>query len=173
MITQEQAEYLVSLPKYLVQDEAYLERFAYSPKPPIDDRWYLASREEEDILFFLDIFQSSKKLLKLTLHFQEDEASIGLLRVDFNGRHHNPETVTDKVPDKFKPYAGQWIEESHIHYFVEGYKPLAWALPLTADETFAIKTFDDVSAIGEVLNELGKKINLKTGLTVTIQTVLL
>jgi hypothetical protein len=107
------------------------------------------------------------------LHFQEDEASIGLLRVDFNGRHRNPETITDKLPEVFKPYAGQWIEESHIHYFVEGYKPLAWALPLTADETFAIKTFNDISTIGEVLNEFGRKINLKTELTTTIQTVLL
>jgi hypothetical protein len=38
MITQEQAAYLINLPKYVLDNERYLEKFSYTPKPPIDDR---------------------------------------------------------------------------------------------------------------------------------------
>ena len=145
----------------------------YSPTIPIDDRLYLASREEEDLSFFLEISQSAKRLLKLTLHFQEKDASIGLLRVDFNGRHRNPEIANDRVPSAFQPFAGQWIEESHIHYFVEGYKQLSWAIPLKVDDSFPIKKFDEISEIGSVIVEFGRRINLQTEITTTIQTALL
>jgi len=104
------------------------------------------------------------------LHHKEEDASIGLLRVDFNGRHKNPEIENDKVPNDFKPYAGKWIEESHIHYFIEGYKPLSWAMPLTADATFPVKNFTNQNQIGSIIQTFIKKINLQTQLTITIQT---
>ncbi|MBI5747739.1 MAG: hypothetical protein HZA00_01350 [Nitrospinae bacterium] len=111
--------------------------------------------------------------MKMTLHFQEEDASIGLLRVDFNGRHPNPEIANDKVPDIFKSFAGQWLEESHIHYFVEGYKPLAWAIPLKADNTFSVKDFSNTSEFGNILQVFGNKINLKTVLEIKFQMQLI
>ncbi|MFO0794648.1 MAG: hypothetical protein U0586_11375 [Candidatus Brocadiaceae bacterium] len=111
--------------------------------------------------------------MKLTLHFQEEDASIGLLRADFNSRHKNPEIENDKVSDIFKPYAGQWLEESHIHYFVEGYKPLAWAIPLKADNTFTVKDFTNISEFGNIFRVFGNKINLQTILEISIQRQLI
>lgn len=169
MITQEQADYLLTLPKHIIEGEAVLERKKYSPSFPIDDRIYMVSKDDDEFSFFLEITQSSKKILKLTLHFQEEDVSIGLLRVDFNGRHSNPEIANDKVPDIFRPFAGQWLEESHIHYFVEGYKPLAWAIPLKADNTFLVKDFARISEFGNILQAFGTKINLKTILDISIQ----
>lgn len=170
MITKTQVDYLLDLPKHIFEDEKYLERKNYMPSLPINDRIYMASKADDDFIFFLDIWQSSKNQLKMKLHYQEEEASIGLLRIDFNGRHHNPEIENDNVPDEFKPYAGKWIEESHIHYFIEGYKTLNWAIPLSIDESFPIKTFTDSSQIGSIIQAFGKKINLKTQLTITFQT---
>lgn len=169
MITQEQADYLLTLSKHIIEGEEVLERKKYTPSFPINDRIYMISKEDDEFSFFLEINQSSKQKLKLTLHLQEEDASIGLLRVDFNGRHFNPEIANDKVPDIFKPFAGQWLEESHIHYFVYGYRPLAWAIPLKADNTFSVKDFTGTSEFGNVLQAFGNKINLKTILCISIQ----
>jgi hypothetical protein len=175
MITKQQADYLLDLPKHIVEkvsknETNLLDRKNYSPVLPINDRIYLASKVDDDFTFFLEIYQSSKMHLKITLHFQEEDASIGLLRIDFNGRHQNPENANENVPEIFKPYAGKWIEESHIHYFIEGYKPLNWAIPLTIDNSFPIKDFTDSSQIGSIIQAFGKKINLQTLLMITIQT---
>lgn len=172
MITQEQADYLLDLSKHIVEQDKYLDKKNYAPHLPIDDRIYMASKEDDEFSFFLEIFQSVKKQLKISLHFQEDDASIGLLRVDFNSRHKNPELANDNIPEIFKSYAGKWIENSHIHYFIEGYKPLTWAIPLSDDKTFPIKDFTDSSQIGNIIQEFGKKINLKTQLIITVQTII-
>ena len=130
----------------------------------------MTSKEDEEFFFFLEIWQSTKKRIKLTLHFQEDDASIGLLRIDFEGPpHKNPEIINDHVPEIYKRYAGKWIENRHIHCFIEGYKPLAWAIPLI-DDDFPIKEFTDQNLIAQILYAFGEKINLKTKLHITIQT---
>jgi hypothetical protein len=170
MITQAQAQYLLELPKLLTDNGNYLKQKTYSLNLPVNDRLFMASEQDTDFTFFLDIFQSSKKHIKLTLHFQEDETSMGLLRIDFNGRHQNPKGINEYVPKTFIPYAGQWIEDSHIHYYIEGYKPLAWAIPLTDDDSFPIKHFSDESEIGNIIIEFGRKINLQTKMNITIQT---
>ncbi len=69
MITQEQAEYLISLPKHIIEEENVLEIKNYSPAFPVNDIIYMASKEDNDFNFFLEIWQSSKNQLKLTLHF--------------------------------------------------------------------------------------------------------
>jgi hypothetical protein len=173
MITQDIADYLLGLPKKIIEDEELLETFEFAPRIPIVERLYAASVADKDVSFFIDIKQSSKKILKITLHFQEDNANILLLRVDFNGRHLNPESINDKVPDEFKQFAGKWIEESHIHYYVEGYKPLAWAIPLSNDDSFAVKEFNDVNDVGIIIQEFGKRINLQTRIKTIIQSVIL
>lgn len=173
MITQQQANDLLALPKHIVEGDAALERKRYFLSFPFNDRIYMVSKVDDEFSFFLEITQSSKKNLKLTLHFQEEDASIGLLRVDFNGRHKNPEIENVNVPDIFKPYAGQWLEENHIHYYVEGYKPLAWAIPLNVDNTFSVKEFTDTSELGNIFQVFGDKINLQTILEISIQRQLI
>lgn len=171
MITAKQAQDLLNLPKHIVEGEEYLDKKEYALKFPIKIRIYMASKTNDDFIFFLEIWQSSKQQIKITLHFQEEDSNIGLLRVDFNSRHKNPEIINTNVPDIFKPYAGKWIEENHIHYFVDGYKPLSWAIPLEIDDTFPIKKFTDSSQIVNVVKAFGKKINLQTQLIVTYQTI--
>ncbi len=173
MITQQQADYLLGLPKHIAEGDEVLERKMYTFSFPIDDKIYMVSKSDDEFTFFLEITQSSKKNLKLTLHFQEEDASIGLLRVDFNGRHKNPEIENVNVPDIFKSYAGQWLEENHIHYFVEGYKPLAWAIPLNVDNTFSVKEFTDTRELGNIFRVFGNKINLQTSLEISIQRQLI
>lgn len=173
MIKQEVADYLLELPKHIVEDERYLDTINYTPALPIDDRLFLLSKNDADVSFFINIYQSKKYILKITFHFQEKDASIPLLRLDFNGRHKNPEITSDNVPKIFEEYAGKWIEDSHIHYFIEGYKPLAWALPLKADSSMVIKDYSDVYSLGNIIDEFGKKVNLQTVIKTTIQTALL
>ncbi|MBM4054348.1 MAG: hypothetical protein FJ264_06705 [Planctomycetes bacterium] len=77
MITQQQADYLLALPKHIIEGDSVLERKMYAPSFPVDDRLYMVSKEDDEFSFFLEITQSPKKNLKLTLHFQEEDASIG------------------------------------------------------------------------------------------------
>jgi hypothetical protein len=164
MITQEQADYLIKLEKHCVDGENIKVTMSLLPKIPINDRIYLVAKEDADWSFFLDINQSRKNHLKITLHFQEDITNIGLLRVDFGGRHENPVAINDKVPEYMSRYSGQWIDQSHIHYYIEGYKPLAWAIPLM-DDSFSIKKYTG-RELNEIFNEFGHKINLKTNVTI-------
>jgi len=55
-----------------------------------------------------------------------------LLRIDFNGRHENPEEVIENLPEDLIPFAGKLFDynEPHIHCYVEGYKQMAWAKPV-------------------------------------------
>ena len=77
------------------------------------------------------------------MHHQDDETKMGLFRVDYNSGHNNPSELTDKVPQKFHPFVGKHfsINEHHVHYHVEGYKSLAWALPI-AEDSFPAKIFE-------------------------------
>lgn len=173
MFTQEQADYLLNLPKYLIEGEVVLKSKDYSPTFPINDRIYIISEEDDAYSFFYWDTASRKNQLKLTLHFQEDDTKIGLLRVDYNGRHKNPELGNAVLPEIFKPYIGLWIEESHIHYYVEGYNPLVWAIPLSIDETFSAKNFTGVNDFASIFKTFCNIINVKTNLTINIQTQLL
>ncbi len=103
----------------------------------------------------------------MTLHHQEDQSNIGLLRVDYNGKHKNPETVTDKVPEFLHPYAGKWFDyhEHHIHYYVEGYPALAWAAPLK-DVDFGQKSIHNPHDIVNAFYYFAEEINLVTRVTI-------
>lgn len=173
MISQEQADYLLNLPKCLIEGEVVLKSKDYFPTFPINDRIYIISEVDDAYSFFIEIQQCRKNQIKLTLHFQEDDTNIGLLRVDYNGRHKNPELDIVSLPDKFKPYIGLWIEESHIHYYVEGYNPLVWAIPLDKVETYPAKNFTSINDFADVLKTFCNKINLETNLTINVQTILL
>ncbi|MCC6550799.1 MAG: hypothetical protein IT279_12085 [Ignavibacteriaceae bacterium] len=173
MFTQSEANYLLELPKLLTENDNYLRQKNYYPIMPIKERLYMASEQEPDFIFFLEIFQSSKNQLKLSLHCQEGETSIGLLRVDFNHDHPNPVEINEHVPELFKPYAGKTVKGSHIHYYVEGYRPLHWAIPLSVDNSFLIKQFADEAEIIDIIPAFNQKINLQTQFTINIQARLL
>ena len=89
----------------------------------------------------------------------------GLLRVDYNGRHENPPGESADLPGRFVPYIGARFppDQPHIHYHVPGYKPLAWAVPLT-DDKFPVKSVSDDAQIPSAIAAFGKFIALKTEL---------
>jgi len=124
---------------------------------------YNAFSDDGDYEFLIEIRQSAKHRVNITLHFQEDETKIGLLRIDYCGQHKNPELLNEYVPDYIRPYAGACFgyNEHHIHYHVQGYRTLAWAIPLQIDE-FSVKKMVDFTSLRQALVAFSKKINLTT-----------
>ncbi len=112
-----------------------------------------------------------KNHLKLSLYLQDRDSTVGLLRVDFNGWHKNPEEVNEFVPQSCRPFAGQLLESNHIHYYVQGYKPLAWAVPLDEDP-FPIKDLKDLSQFIPIFQAFGQRINLVSTISVQLQPTL-
>ena len=162
MLTNQEAIRLIGLPKKVIEKG--------NPVDVISWRWengkaryFLSVEQEPNYSFLLDIQQSLKNNLKITLHFQEDKSKIGLLRIDYHGQHQNPREIKSSLPDRFKPYAAKWFDyhEHHIHYYVEGYKPLAWAIPL-ADDEFPVKDITTTTNIFPVIQEFAVRINLET-----------
>ncbi|GHT48731.1 hypothetical protein AGMMS49982_00600 [Bacteroidia bacterium] len=64
--------------------------------------------------------------------------------------------------------------EHHIHYHIEGYKSLAWAIPLTDDE-FEVKELNEGNdfnnSLANAVRLFAKTINIET--EITINTLLL
>lgn len=108
----------------------------------------------------LEIFQG-KRRLKITLHFQENTQPVGLLRVDYQGTHQNPVECNEFVPNFAKPYAKQDIKENHNHFHVQGYKPLAWAIPLRISK-FPVKEIMDMDSFISALEAFQRVIHLDT-----------
>ena len=83
-----------------------------------------------------------------------------MFRIDYNGNHKNPVKVNDFVPKRFYKYvAKEFYNEHHIHYHIQGYKQLAWAIPLL-DDNFEIKTIDN--NINDIIILFAKTINVET-----------
>lgn len=165
-MTVELAEYLIGLDKYIVQNGEFVNTFVMDIQFPMSFRLTLSSTDDLDQNLLVDIKESEKKSLKISLHHQDNNTQNGLLRVDYNGRHFNPVDITPTVPEIFRPFAGQWLDDytGHIHYVVEGYKPLAWAIPLELDD-FPVKELNDREDYTRTLNAFFQKINLKTAIT--------
>ena len=175
IISNEQSEYLIQLKKKVLQNDVALEQLTINQEFPMHLRFELISEEDDDFSFLWEITQSSKNDIRISLHFQEDESKIGLFRVDYNSGHRNPETASDKLPQRFLPFVGKWFsnDESHVHYHVEGYKPLAWAVPIE-DSEMTTKEIADTNTnekLSSAIQEFAKIINLET--VSTINTLLL
>lgn len=169
-ITNEQAEYLLQLPKKVVNKEELLDKLSIDQKFPFNARYELISESDIEFTFLWEIKQSSKNKIKISLHHQENDSKTGIFRIDYNGSHTNPMTANEFVPEKYHSFVGKYFNnEHHVHYYVEGYKPLAWAIPLSADE-FEIKDLGNKSdfniTFAKVIVEFAKAINLKTIITV-------
>ena len=163
----QQSQYLIRLPKKIIErDQAVVHKHIVF-KVPFVEHYELLSEEDRDYSFLVEVYQSGKNLLKISLHCQEDSTNYGLLRVDYGQRHQNPTTINEHVPEACHPYAGQWINTGHIHFAVEGYRSLAWAVPLEADE-FPIKEITSVTEISEAFSSFFKRINVETTLAITV-----
>lgn len=89
------------------------------------------------------------------------------MRIDYKGEHQNPYLVNDFLPDRFKPYVAKKFEinEPHIHYYVAGYKPLVWALPLS-DYKFPVLYVNNTNDTVQAINSFAKEINITTSLMI-------
>ena len=166
MFTNQEAEYLLDLEKILV-----------NPYQTIDlknrkNRIEIVSNQDSDCAFWIEITTNQKIILKTSIHHLESNSHIGLLRIDFKGGHHNPENIKDTLPEFLKPYADKWFQptEPHMHIYVEGYKPLAWAIPLTEID-FEPKEINQSSDLSDLIFNFAKRINLKS--IINIQHALL
>lgn len=170
IISNTQSEYLVQLKKKILRDDVALEQLTIDQAFPMHLRFELISEEEDDFSFLWEVTQSSKNVVRISLHFQEGESKIGLIRVDYNSGHRNPETASATLPQKFIPFVGKWFsnKEGHVHYHVEGYKPLAWAIPIENSEMTTKEIVDaDVNVkLLSAIHEFAKIINLETVLTI-------
>lgn len=96
-------------------------------------RLILNNVDEPEYNFLFEVTSHRKITFKISLHNQEDNTKEGLMRVDYKGGHKNPEVINAFVPEIVKPYVGYFFQnEPHIHVYVEGFKDLAWAVPLSA-----------------------------------------
>jgi hypothetical protein len=165
-MTVDLAEYLIGLDKYVVQNGEIINTFLLDIQFPMSFRLTLSTPDDLDQNLLIDIKESDKKSLKISLHHQDNSTQNGLLRIDYNGRHLNPVDIIQTVPEIFRPFAGQWLDDyaGHIHYVVDGYKPLAWAIPLELDD-FPVKEINGREDYAQTLNAFFQKINLKTTIT--------
>jgi hypothetical protein len=162
-MTIELADYLLELDKYVVVNGNTVEKYFLDIQYPMSFRLTLSTLDDLDQNLLVDIKESERKSLKINLHHQDNGTQNGLLRVDYNSRHLNPVGILDSVPEKFRPFAGQWLDDypAHIHYVVDGYKPLAWAIPLELDD-FPVKELNSSQDYVKTLKAFFHKINLRT-----------
>jgi len=157
MLTNQEAKYLLDLEKVLTNPNQTID---LSKKK---NRLELISHQDSDYEFWVEITTNQKIILKTSIHHLESNSFVGLLRIDFKGGHHNPANILPSLPDFLIPYADKWFDptESHIHIYVEGYKPLAWAIPLS-DRDFPIKDITHASDLSDLIINFARRINLKS-----------
>jgi hypothetical protein len=129
-------------------------------------RLILTSQDEPEYEFLFDITSNKKISFKISLHHQVNNLREGLLRVDYKGGHKNPETVTDLVPEHVKPYAGYFFQnEPHMHIYVEGFKDLAWAIPINANN-FPVPEVENSIDFAAAVFAFAHEINIVTPITI-------
>lgn len=160
-LTNLDAKYLLELNKVLVDPNQIIDLGLKK------NTMELISPEDSDYTFRIDITSNQKVILKTSLHHQESTSYLGLLRIDFKGGHHNPVEIKDTLPEFLKGYADHWFgpSEPHMHFFVEGYKPLAWAMPLK-DTKFPIKDLSSPSDLVDLIVNFAKEVNVKSLLNI-------
>jgi len=161
MFTNEEAQNLIKSAKYL-KDPTQQVDLALAK-----NRINLVAPSEPDYHFFLEITSNQKIQFKISLHHQESYSNIGLVRLDFKGRHQNPAQGNSNLPKRFKPYIGKFFEkdEPHIHFYVEGYKPLAWAIPLP-DIDFKTQEVKNTLDFNDIIMNFSDIINVVSSLTI-------
>ncbi len=125
-------------------------------------RLLLNNAEEPEYSFLFEVTSHKKITFKISLHNQEDNTKEGLMRIDYKGGHKNPEGINAFVPEIVKPYAGYFFQnEPHIHVYVEGFKDLAWAVPLSV-YNFPVLDVNNTDDFTNAINAFAKEINIVT-----------
>ena len=100
-MTVELAEYLIGLDKYIVQNSEIVKTFLMDIQFPMSFRLTLSTPDDLDQNLLIDIKESDKKSVKISLHHQDNSTQNGLLRIDYNGRHLNPVDIISTLPEIF------------------------------------------------------------------------
>jgi len=125
-------------------------------------RLILNNADEHEYNFLFEVTSHRKITFKISLHNQEDNTKEGLMRVDYKGGHKNPEGITVYVPEIVKPYVGYFFQnEPHIHVYVEGFKDLAWAVPLSV-YNFPVLDINNTDDFSSAIRAFAKEINIVT-----------
>jgi len=156
---------LLRLPKFVKKGERLKKEVFFNQQVPFKETFILASTENTKYVFFYEVDQSAKNVFKLSLHLMDNETKIGLLRIDFNGGHQNPFDIADNLPEGLHQFAGKYFShnESHIHHFVEGYKTLAWAVPL--EDNFPVQSIASSDDVLRAFHAFNAMITLETHFT--------
>ena len=172
MLTNEKAEELLKMPKWVVGENGRgAMPLSHCGVPALSLRWELALvSEDKSNEFVLNAQRTPKQALKLSLHHRSVSADAGLLRVDYGAGHRNPPPPNfsrEDLPARFHPYINRRFarNEPHIHYYVNGFSPvdLPWALPL-GDCEFPVKEIRAEGDIWKAVLAFSSAIALKTNL---------
>ena len=161
----EEALNLIELPKW-VEDEngEIVKTMTIEQQFPMRFRLHLVSAFDQNKEFLLDVKQSEKFGIRLNFQMMDD-ANWGLARLDYNSNHKNPDVLTDDVPDKFLSHVGElFVMKAHLHYHVDGYPQLAWALPLEETEilTKDVKDSDLPQGFVDAFDSFSTYLHLQT-----------
>ena len=139
MLTQEEADALITMQKKRKTDERYdFPLGGESLTIPV-----VSTDEQEE--FLIDISRGRIRLTKCTYQERYRATNI-LVRLDIDGPPHTNPAV-DSVPLAFlEPYSGHTIECPHLHLYVEGYMD-KWAIPAPSDK------FPDADNLNRTLND--------------------
>ena len=167
MLTTEQAIDFIKLPKKIFVDGKLRDTIFLEQTFPMDVRLEICAIEDSNLTFLWSIKQSSKMSIRISLHCQQDDSHIGILRVDYNSGHKNPEEAPKDLPKILKPYIGKefTINESHVHFHITGEtQQMLWAIPIEVSD-MPVKTFDATAEdIENVIIEFAKLINIQTNI---------
>jgi hypothetical protein len=82
MITNQEADFLLSLPKHIIENESKIETKQFDQPSFWNIRFNLIGENNGDAFEFLwEIWQSQKNTIKMSLHHQDEETKMGLFRV--------------------------------------------------------------------------------------------
>lgn len=97
MLTTSQTDYLLSLPKYVVnKDGDKMDVVTVDIDAFYDHRILLQVVNDDTISdFLLRIRRSKKYTLNLTLHVQDNESKDCIVRIDYGASHTNPTNILE------------------------------------------------------------------------------
>lgn len=166
MITTQQAIEFIHTPKAIIVNGEPVDVFPIVQKFPMSAQIDLAVKDKGDEwLFTWQIDQGEKDSLRMSLHCQQYESNIGIIRVDYNRGHRNPAVAPADLPEFFIPYVGKYFgaRESHVHIHVSSdARQMEWAMPIEASD-IETKSFDASSkSIEEAIQAFAKAIHITT-----------
>lgn len=169
-MNKETIDKLLTIEKEILDDNGnYIDNYTINMTFPLKLRIILGVKNDANLQFELSITQSKKFQIRINLHLLDGDSKIGLSRLDYNSNHHNPATYNEHTPIELRKFADKWfINESHIHYAVEGFKDLAWAAPLKAIN-FPIDNINSdnlYNTFADAIYAYAKFLNIKTRITI-------